>query len=91
MKKLTKLDVQGAESLDGLQYAKNLESLNIEYNEIKNLSPLKDLKKLTNLNANNQIISAGMLNKKDNKIIIDYDIINRKCEKLSPTKIISKK
>ena len=88
MKKLTKLDVQGAESLDGLQYAKNLESLNIEYNEIKNLSPLKDLKKLTNLNANNQIISAGMLNKKDNKIIIDYDIINRKGEKLSPTKII---
>lgn len=88
MKKLTKLDVQGAESLDGLQYAKNLESLNIEYNEIKNLSPLKDLKKLTNLNANNQIISAGMLNKKDNKIIIDYDIINRKGEKLLPTKII---
>ena len=75
MKKLTKLDVQGAESLDGLQYAKNLESLNIEYNEIKNLSPLKDLKKLTNLNANNQIISAGMLNKKDNKIYLpEYEV-----------------
>ncbi|WP_243113328.1 NPCBM/NEW2 domain-containing protein [Romboutsia sp. Marseille-P6047] len=59
MQKITSLNVQGAESLNGLQYAKNLESLNIEYNEISDLSPLKDLKKLTDLRANPQIITLG--------------------------------
>ena len=88
MLNLTKLKAQGAESLEGLQYAKNLQSLNIEYNEINDLSPLKNLKKLTDLRANYQIISAGMAYKKDNKVTIDYDVINRKGEKLSPTNII---
>ncbi|GAA0864714.1 NPCBM/NEW2 domain-containing protein [Paraclostridium tenue] len=84
MQKLTSLNVQGAESLNGLQYAKNLESLNIKYNEISDLSPLKDLKKLTDLRANPQIITAGSVAKKDNKVTIDYDVLNRKGEKLSP-------
>ena len=88
MQKLTKLTVQGAESLEGLQYAKNLESLNIEYNEISDLSPLKNLKKLTDLKANPQIISAGEIVKKDNKVRIDYDVLNRNGEKLSPTDIV---
>lgn len=88
MQNLIRLNVQGAESLEGLQYAKNLESLNIEYNEINDLSPLKDLKKLTDLKANPQIISAGTVYKKDNNLTIDYDVLNRKGEKLLPTKII---
>lgn len=88
MQNLIRLNVQGAESLEGLQYAKNLESLNIEYNEINDLSPLKDLKKLTDLKANPQIISAGTIYKKDNNLTIDYDVLNRKGEKLLPTKII---
>ena len=90
MQNLTKLNVQGASSLEGLQYAKNLESLNIEYNEINDLSPLKDLKKLTDLRANYQIISVGTVAKKDNKITIDYDVLNRKGEKLSPKSITIK-
>lgn len=87
MQNLTALTVHGAESLEGLQYAKNLKSLNIEYNEIRDLSPLKKLKKLTDLRATNQIISAGMLNKENNKITIDYNVIDSKGEKLLPTSI----
>lgn len=87
MQNLTRLTAQGVESLEGLQYAKNLKSLNIEYNEIRDLSPLKNLKKLTDLRATNQIISAGMLNKENNKITIDYNVIDSKGEKLLPTSI----
>ena len=63
MYKLTKLSVVGSwiSSLEGLQYAKNLEELDISYNEIKDLSPFKNLKKLTNLNGNTQIITEGLL------------------------------
>lgn len=75
-------------SLEGLEYAKNLESLNVEYNEIKDLSPLKDLKKLTNLQAMYQNIVEGSLYKQDNRITIKFDVINKKGEKLNPTQII---
>lgn len=75
-------------SLEGLQYAKNLQSLNIEYNEINDLSPLKELKKLTNLQAKYQNIAVCSLYKKDNKITVDFDAINKKGEKLKPTSVI---
>ena len=52
MRQLVSLKVSNAESLEGLQYAINLESLDISYNEIRDLSPLKNLKKLTDLKAN---------------------------------------
>lgn len=90
MYKLTKLSVSNEwiSSLEGLQYAKNLESLDISYNEIKDLSPLKNLKKLTNLNANLQIITEGMLYAKDNIVTLDYKVLNRNGEKLKPREII---
>ena len=44
MRKLTSLKLSEVTSLEGLQHAINLESLNIEYNEIRDLSPLKILK-----------------------------------------------
>lgn len=44
MRQLVSLKVSNAESLEGLQYAINLESLDISYNEIRDLSPLKILK-----------------------------------------------
>ena len=92
MYKLTKLSCSNKwiSSLEGLEYAKNLESLDISYNEIKDLSPLKDLKKLTNLNANLQIITEGMLYAKDNKITLDYKVLNRNGEKLKPKQIVIK-
>lgn len=95
MYKLKELNINGIESteglvdsLEGLQYAKNLESLNIEYNEINDLSPLKNLKKLTNLKSKYQNIVVGPLSKNNNKITINYDAFNRKGKKLNPTKII---
>ena len=87
MLNLTTLSINGAENLEGLQYAKNLQTLNIQYNEINDLSPLKKLKKLTNLNANNQILVKGMASIKNDKITVDYSVINRDGEKLSPKTI----
>ena len=90
MYKLTKLDASSKwiSSLEGLGYAKNLESLDVSYNEIKDLSPLKNLKKLTNLNAELQIITEGMLYAKDNKITLDYKVLNRNGERLAPKEIV---
>ena len=69
MKDLVSLSVKNVKSLDGLQYAINLKSLNIENNEIKDLSPLKNLKKLTNLKANPQMIYEDLVLAKDKKCI----------------------
>ena len=90
MYKLTELNASydRITSLEGLQYAKNLQSLNIEYNEINDLSPLKDLKRLTNLQAKYQNIAVCSLYKKDNKITVDFDTINKKGEKLKPISAI---
>ena len=90
MDKLTELSCSDKwiSSLEGLEYAKNLEVLDISYNTTKDLSPLKNLKKLTNLNANPQIITEGMLYAKDNKITLDYKVLNRNGEKLKPKEII---
>ena len=90
MYKLTELSCSNKwiSSLEGLEYAKNLEVLDISYNTTKDLSPLKNLKKLTNLNANPQIITEGMLYAKDNKITLDYKVLNRNGEKLKPKEII---
>lgn len=90
MYKLTKLSVVGSwiSSLEGLQYAKNLEELDISYNEIKDLSPFKNLKKLTNLNGNTQIITEGMLYAKDNTITLYYRVLNRNGKRLKPREII---
>lgn len=68
MKDLVSLSVKNVKSLDGLQYAINLKSLNIENNEIKDLSPLKNLKKLTNLKANPQMIYEDLVLAKDKSI-----------------------
>ena len=90
MDKLTELSCSDKwiSSLEGLEYAKNLELLDVSNNQIKDLSPLKNLKKLTNLNANPQIITEGMLYAKDNKITLDYKVLNRNGEKLKPKEII---
>lgn len=90
MYKLTELSCSNKwiSSLEGLEYAKNLEVLDISYNTTKDLSPLKNLKKLTNLNANPQIITEGMLYAKDNKITLDYKVLNRNGEKLKAKEII---
>ncbi|WP_332649054.1 NPCBM/NEW2 domain-containing protein [Lysinibacillus sp. 54212] len=48
-------------SLEGLQYAKHLVSLNISGNAITNFSPLKDLRKLETVTAHPQIVEVKSL------------------------------
>ena len=48
-------------SLEGLQYAKILASLNISGNEITDFSALEDLQQLENLNAHPQLVTAESL------------------------------
>ena len=90
MYKLTELNANGhgISNLEGLQYAKNLETLNLDYNEIKDLSKLKYLEKLSNLQAMYQNIVGGTLKKQNNKVTIEFDAINKNGEKLNPTQII---
>ena len=91
MRKLTSLKVSQVESLEGLQHAINLESLDIDYNEIRDLSPLKNLKKLKDLKAN--VLGGlmpGSIYSKDNKATVNLDVINRNGEKLLPKSVIVK-
>jgi len=63
MIKLTNLHAPNAriKSLDGLQYAKNLTSIDISGNSITDFSPLKDLKQLENITAHPQIVDVSNL------------------------------
>ena len=75
-------------SLEGLQYAKNLVELNLTYNKITDLSPIKDLKNLENFNVIKQFKSFGVVNKKENNtIVIDENIINRDGNRLKPNRV----
>ena len=51
MNKLTNLSAvgYGIANLEGLQYAVNIEDLNLDCNEIRDISKIKDLKKLNNV------------------------------------------
>ena len=75
-------------NLEGLQYAKNLESLEFPHAEVTDLSPLKDLTKLTKIIADWQIIEGGMLERTENKVSIDHKIINRQGECVIPSSIM---
>ncbi|WP_294393069.1 NPCBM/NEW2 domain-containing protein [uncultured Clostridium sp.] len=91
MRQLTSLKISQVESLEGLQHAINLESLDIEYNQITDLSPLKELKKLKDLKAN--ILGglmSGRIYPKDNTATVSLDVINRNGEKLLPTSVVIK-
>ena len=75
-------------NLEGLQYAKNLESLVFPHAEVTDLSPLKDLTKLTKIVADWQIIEGGMLERTENKVSIDHKVINRQGERVIPSSIM---
>jgi len=63
MIKLTNLHAPNAriKSLDGIQYAKNLTSIDISGNSITDFSPLKDLQQLENITAHPQIVDVSSL------------------------------
>lgn len=52
-------ETRRARSLEGLQYANNLETLDITGNEITDFSPLQGLTKLTSLLADPQVLEVG--------------------------------
>jgi len=62
-------------SLEGLQYARNLEVLKLEKNNISDLSPLQELEKLRVLNlSNNNVSNLSPLQKLSN--LTDIDLSN---------------
>ena len=78
MRKLTKFNVgYGVESLEGLQYAKNLEIINGENNEIRDLRPISKLENLKEVNFNNQFVQVGELRPVDGVVKVNTEAYNR--------------
>ena len=77
MRKLTEISLSGVTSLEGLQYAKNLVSIESEYNEIKDLRPLAKLKKLEKANFKNQYVPVGELKVVDGTVTVNTEAYNR--------------
>lgn len=77
MRKITSLSASGVSDLAGLEEATNLESLNLEYNEVRDLRPLAKLKNLKTLNVNNQFVAVGQLDIADNEIVVDTTAYNK--------------
>lgn len=85
MYSLTTLTLSGVVDLSGLENAKNLETLNMDYNEVKDLRPLSKLKKLNTLNAQEQFIAAGELKPSNGKVIGDSKVYNREGKNVAKT------
>ena len=77
MRSLTKLSLSGVTNLEGLQYAKNLVSIEAEHNEIKDLRPLAKLKNLEKANFKNQFVSVGELRVVDGTVTVNTEAYNR--------------
>ena len=78
MRTLEHLDVgYGVVSLEGLQYAKNLKTITGENNEVKDLRPLSNLEKLTEVNFRNQYVSVGQLIPNNGEIKVNTEAYNR--------------
>ncbi len=89
MYKLTSLSSQGSgrtkvTSLEGLQYAKNLVTLDILGNEVADFSPLKGLSKLETLLAHPQVIEMPMIYGKDSIFSIENKVIGLDGKKVNP-------
>lgn len=84
MYKLTSLtsESQRVRSLEGLENAKNLETLNMIGNEITDFSPLKELSKLTTLYADPQFVEMGEV--KGPVVNVDNIVIGLDGKKVKP-------
>lgn len=85
MRSLTTLALSGVEELTGMEYARNLETLSMDYNEVKDLRPLANLKKLNNLSAREQFILSGSLYPSDGKVVADAKVYNREGKNVAKT------
>lgn len=77
MRSLKKLNLNGVMNLEGLQYATNLESIEAEYNEVKDLRPLAKLKKLETVNFKNQFVAAGEQKEMQGTLTVNTEAYNR--------------
>lgn len=78
MRKLTNFNVDyGVVSLEGLQYAKKLETISGENNEIRDLRPISKLENLKEVNFNNQFVKVGELKSVDDVVKVNTEVYNR--------------
>ncbi|MDH2335951.1 NPCBM/NEW2 domain-containing protein [Clostridium perfringens] len=89
MTKLTSLSAvgYGIENLEGLQYAVNIEDLNLDCNEIRDISKIKDLKKLNNVSIKEQYIVIRSPEEVEGKYVINESFVGKEGERLSPKEI----
>ncbi|WP_330615547.1 NPCBM/NEW2 domain-containing protein [Romboutsia sp. 1001713B170131_170501_G6] len=77
MRSLTTLRLSGVVDLTGIEHARNLETLEMSHNEVKDLRPLANLKKLKTLDAKEQFIAVGELTPSNGKVVVDSKVYNR--------------
>ncbi|MGL5712882.1 MAG: NPCBM/NEW2 domain-containing protein, partial [Paraclostridium sp.] len=77
-------------NLNGLEYAVNLESLNIDFNEVNDISAIKNLKKLKNFSGKENFIqnSNEKVLLENGKFIIEDVVIDSDGERLLPTEVV---
>ena len=85
MRSLTTLRLSGVADLTGMEHAINLETLEMNYNEVKDLRPLANLDKLKTLDARQQYIPVGNLTISNGKVIGDSTIYNREGNNVAST------
>lgn len=91
MRSLTTLRLSGVVDLTGIEHARNLETLEMSYNEVKDLRPLANLKKLKTLDAKEQIIAVGELTPSNGKVVVDSKAYNREGKNVAKTvKLVDK-
>lgn len=93
MKKVKSLNFEDdmyLRDLSGLEYATNLESLNINYNEVTDISPLKNLASLKDVTGlENYVMAPGTAKPNaDNFFELDYAAVDLDGNKMKPSKVV---
>lgn len=93
MKKVKSLNFEDdmyLQNLSGIESATNLESLNINYNEVTDLSPLKNLTNLKDVTGLENYVMAKEVAKpsKDNFFELDYTAIDLDGNIIKPSKVV---
>lgn len=89
MLSLTKISIiNPVASLEGIEYAKNLEDIYIRYSEIADISHLSKLKKLKSVSLVDGFIPIGMAKEIDGKVILNIsEIIDINGEVIPPKEV----
>ncbi|MGL5330121.1 MAG: NPCBM/NEW2 domain-containing protein [Peptostreptococcaceae bacterium] len=92
MHSLVSLDCEGGyvRDLSGLEYAVNLQSLNVDYNEVMDISAIKDLKKLKTFSSKENFIlkPPSEMKLEDGKYVLEDVVIDSDGERLLPKEVV---